>query len=133
MRARRQTDQKPKNFENGMVYSNGTASRKSQLFPGGIEDAKSFERSITVPKKRKVEAELGSHNKAVRTSNESVDGNQRTSTMQEESDIPEEDSPGDGLYVNENSLEEPAENGSYEGNEQFYEKDELEDEDGGDD
>ena len=131
MRARHYKGTKPNNLENGMAFANGT--QKSQLFSGNNQEIKNFDRSITVPKKRKLESEQVGQSKTVRTSNESIEGNQRSNSIQKESDIIEQDSPGNGLYVNENSLEEPAEDGSFEGNEQFYEKEDIDDEDRGDD
>ena len=131
MRARCHKDAKPTHLDNGIVFPNGTQNIKSQLFTGGNQELKKLERSITVPKKRKIESAQGAPNKTVRTSNEGIGENQRPCPLQEESDVPEHDSPSEGLYVNENSLEE-AEEGSFEGNEHFYEKEELDDEDGGD-
>ena len=128
MRARRYKDTKPNNLENGMNFTNGTQSVKSKTFSGSNLDIQNFERSITVPKKRKLDSDQLGPNKAVRTSNEGIEGSQRPNLIQEESDVADHDSPGNGLYVNENSLEEPAEEGSVEDNEQFYEKDELDDE-----
>ena len=129
MRARRYKDTKPNNLENGMTFTNGTQTVKSQTFSGSNLDIKNFERSITVPKKRKLDSDQLGQNKAIRTSNEGIEGSQRPNLIQEESDVADHDSPANGLYVNENSLEEQAEEGSVEDNEQFYEKDELDDED----
>ena len=112
-----------------MTFTNGTQSVKSKTFSGSNLDIQNFERSITVPKKRKQDSDQLGPNKAIRTSNEGIEGSQRPNLIQEESGVADHDSPGNGLYVNENSLEEPAEEGSVEDNEQFYEKDELDDED----
>ena len=64
MRARRYKDTKPNNLENGMTFTNGTQTVKSQTFSGSNLDIKNFERSITVPKKRKLDSDQLAQNKA---------------------------------------------------------------------
>ena len=128
MRARGKKQNKTRLIDNGLVVTNGSQNAKSGLYCNNIQEPKSFERVINSPKKRKMDLEHTVSHKSSRTSNEGTEVNSSPPSLHGESDVPEQDSPCEGPYVNENSLDEAAD-GSFEENEKFFEKDELDDED----
>jgi hypothetical protein len=128
MRARCKKQNKTSLIDNGLVVTNGSPNAKSGSYCNNIQEPKSFERIINSPKKRKLDSEHGVSHKTSRTSNEGVEVNSSPISLHGESDVHEQDSPCDGPYVNENSLDEVAD-GSFEENEKFFEKDDIDDED----
>ena len=127
MRARCKKQNKTSLVDNGLVVTNGSQNGKSGLYCNTIQEPKSFDRTINTPKKRKLDSEHGVSHKTARTSNEGVEVNASPLSLHGESDVPEQDSPSEGPYVNENSLDE-AEDGDFEDNEKFFEKDDIDDE-----
>ena len=127
MRTRSKKQNKTSLIDNGLVVTNGSQNVNSGSYCNNIQEPKSFER-INNPKKRKLDLEHGVSHKASRTSNEGVEVNLSPTSLHGESDVPEQDSPCEGPYVNENSLDEAAD-GSFEENEKFFEKDDIDDED----
>ena len=127
MRTRSKKQNKTSLIDNGLVVTNGSQNVNSGSYCNNIQEPKSFER-INNPKKRKLDLEHGVSHKASRTSNEGVEVNLSPISLHGESDVPEQDSPCEGPYVNENSLDEAAD-GSFEENEKFFEKDDIDDED----
>ena len=117
------------NLEENVEISafNGAENVKTEIFSDGIQEAKPFERSSTVPKKRKLENGTSS-NRLTGNSNEQahIESSSPTS-LHGESDIHDPESPDELQYGNENGFDEPVES-SYEDTENYYQKDELEEE-----
>ena len=127
MRSRSKKQNKTSLIDNGLVVTNGSQNVNSGSYCNNIQEPKSFER-INNPKKRKLDLEHGVSHKAPRTSNEGIEVNLSPTSLHGESDVPEQDSPCEEPYINENSLDEAAD-GSFEENEKFFEKDDIDDED----
>ena len=115
--------------ENGDISSfNGAENVKTEMFSDSIQEPKSFERSnSTVPKKRKLENGISS-NRLTGNSNEAVHIESSSPTSPHgESDIHDPESPDESQYGNENGFDDAVES-SYEDTENYYHKDELEEE-----
>ena len=114
--------------ENGEISAfNGAENVKTEIFSDSIQEQKSFERTGTVPKKRKIENGI-SANRLTGDSNEQVHIESSSPTsLHGESDIHDPESPDELQYGNENGFDEPVES-SYEDTENYYQKDELDEE-----
>ena len=114
--------------ENGEISAfNRAENVKTEIFSDSIQEPKSFERSSTVPKKRKLENGTPS-NRLTGNSNEQLHiASSSPTSLHGESDIHDPESPDELQYGNENGFDEPVES-SYEDAENYYQKDELEEE-----
>ena len=117
------------NLEENVEISafNGAENVKTEIFSDGIQEPKPFERSSTVPKKRKLENGTSS-NRLTGNSNEQahIESSSPTS-LHGESDIHDPESPDELQYGNDNGFDEPVES-SYEDTENYDQRDDLEEE-----
>ena len=128
MRARCKKQNKRSAVDNGRIVTNGSQNIAPGFYYNNIQEPKSFDRTVNTPKKRKIDSEHGVPLKTTRNSNEGIESISSPMSLHGESDALEQDSPCEGAYANENSLDGAAD-GSFEDNEKFYEKDDIDDED----